>query len=695
MLMYESSSPVDMMYCNASFANEVMHIITHDTLYYTFDGDKWTKKASVPKGIGTNYFWCRGIVHNDTPYALFIKSAGKTCYTYKFTNEKWESAGSLPEGVGVTVPLIHNNQLYAFGVMNDTTEKNIGVICTYNGESWSIIASFEIPYEYMYVHSMSAYSCNGNIYILNSCLNSETNKRVSYKYSGGSFTEIENSPSTECFLFKGELYSKHSNYTTDGDFPYNDHSHVVSKLVGDKWIPMTNITIPANIQSWNFFGSEDKIYVAGCKWNERGTSIGTSTKGLYSTKGEDFPYYDTPFTKISTINDNSTLIRSTILNSALFITCDYYYDKENNKQTVSSQLMSCDGGGWNVISKPSGYDFGSSPIPVTYNNHIYFLNHSYDQETKKYCYIKYNGKEWSREFCTLPESETVLSERNATVCNNKLHVITNNKKHYCFDGLSWTYLCDFTYSSININNADSSLMFSYDGKVFLIYNSSSGNVLYMFNGSGWDITNIITGIEEEDFGATYLSNIVTINNTTFFYGMDYNANASNLSCVFVYKLENYNLTRYGVLPINQSKSRAFFRLYEMDGVPNYITSCKVYTLNTKQTDFYLQSMRSGGLSADELEFHWSTDVNADKKFNIISTDWNKLCTIINTKRLKNNKPHFSFTYVKKGDVITANIFNEVSSSLNGIASYVPSKVNAGDKCIASLFKDIEKSVNSI
>lgn len=106
------------------------------------------------------------------------------------------------------------------------------------------------------------------------------------------------------------------------------------------------------------------------------------------------------------------------------------------------------------------------------------------------------------------------------------------------------------------------------------------------------------------------------------------------------------------------------------------------------------TLGSGGGTSRPKNWSWNSVVEKGEPIQISARDWNAFCDRINEFREYDGKSAYDFTYVYKGDAISASIVNEARSAINGIStSATITRVYSGDLITADYFNGIAWALN--
>ncbi len=126
---------------------------------------------------------------------------------------------------------------------------------------------------------------------------------------------------------------------------------------------------------------------------------------------------------------------------------------------------------------------------------------------------------------------------------------------------------------------------------------------------------------------------------------------------------------------------------------SYKVSCYYYTNTSGYENSSERYYSTAFTTRENSTFSWSITPRKNASFSITKNDWDNLQNIIDERRDYNR--NWAYT-ASRGGKLTANMWNEVIDALNNSsASGVPKKVDPGSPCVASVFIDLQNSVNSI
>lgn len=96
-------------------------------------------------------------------------------------------------------------------------------------------------------------------------------------------------------------------------------------------------------------------------------------------------------------------------------------------------------------------------------------------------------------------------------------------------------------------------------------------------------------------------------------------------------------------------------------------------------------------------WYWYSTVKQGYPIELSAYEWRAFCNRINEFRTYMGMSEYDFTYVSKGDIITASIVNQARSAIRSISGHgsLPSAARSGNPITASFFIDLQYALNDI
>ena len=102
-------------------------------------------------------------------------------------------------------------------------------------------------------------------------------------------------------------------------------------------------------------------------------------------------------------------------------------------------------------------------------------------------------------------------------------------------------------------------------------------------------------------------------------------------------------------------------------------------------------------AARPWDWAWYSTITQGGVIGLSALEWNTFCERINEFRAYDGLSDYNFTYVYKGDVISASIVNEARTAIASISGHgtLPSPATSGGAITAAFFNDLKDALNDI
>lgn len=97
------------------------------------------------------------------------------------------------------------------------------------------------------------------------------------------------------------------------------------------------------------------------------------------------------------------------------------------------------------------------------------------------------------------------------------------------------------------------------------------------------------------------------------------------------------------------------------------------------------------------DWAWYSTIKQGGAIGLSASEWNTFCDRINEFRLYDGLSEYDFTYVYKGDAVSASIVNEARTAISAISGHgtLPSRAVSGGVVTADFFNDLKDALNDI